>query len=106
LGISPTAIRILGLERSVVARQADIAAARPDHQQVGAHGLDPGEHLALAAGADGEHRDHRTHADDDAEQRQERAEEIHPQRAQRHAGSFDEVGDEAQRAAFRKMRDW
>ena len=97
--------RIVGHERGVVAGRADVAPARPDHEQIGAHRLDAREHLALAARADREHRDHRAHADDDAEQRQEGAEEIHAQRAQRHLRRFEEVGNEAERAALRERRD-
>ena len=58
--------------------------ARADHQQVGAHVADARHHILFGALADGQHHHHGAHADHDAEQRQQGAQPVGAQRAQRH----------------------
>ena len=81
-------------QRGHVSGDADAGRARPDDQHIGAHGGDPVEHLLLAAVADRQHGHDRGDADDDAEQRQDGAEEVRPQRPQRHLHGLGNVGQQ------------
>ena len=118
LDISGTAKLIFGSSRMASASDgikrddaapfaaAEIGHVGPHHQQIGPHGRDAAQHRILRAGADGKHRDDGADADDDAEQGEDGAEQVGPERPERHAHGLGDVGDDGGLAGGPGRQRW